>query len=112
MKITNEEFVKLFMNSNTNREVGDKAGLSAQAVLSRARYLRARGVNLPSKTGWRKVDVDGLNDLIVGIKAGTVGMGEVKSKPMPQVRHAEAPAPEAPEEDDPNSVDNARAEGR
>lgn len=69
--VNNEEFVKAWMTSKNIKEVARKTGMTPDACSSRASYLRNVGVRIPrfQKT-WQKVDVEGLNTIVLGAKAG------------------------------------------
>lgn len=96
VKVSNEEFIKVYMASRTHRQVADRTGMSLTAVQMRARYLRKKGVTLPRPKGKGHIDVDALNGLIQSHKAGLIGMGELDTRPP----------------DSSARVDNARAEGQ
>lgn len=83
VKVPNEEFIKIYMECDTVKEVVKRTGMKPAAIYTRAEFLRSRGVKLPLQRGKQPLDVNSLNALILGQKAGTIGMGEVESRPQP-----------------------------
>lgn len=70
-KVDNEEFVKAWATSNTTSEIARKTGMTKDQISSRARYLRQKGVKLSPLFATRnRIDVDRLNALVMGAKAG------------------------------------------
>jgi hypothetical protein len=70
--VSNKRFVTTWMEaSNTGwstKDVAKKLALKRQAVLSRAAWLRKRGVKLPALVRTPELDTDALNSLIDALK--------------------------------------------
>jgi len=71
--ISNEEFVLIWQNATSRKDVSDKTGLSVFSVSARATKLRKAGVNIKKfprgRTGSSDViDVTALNKLVSGTR--------------------------------------------
>lgn len=78
--LTDDQFVRLWMECESARDVCIRAGLSINYVFLRARGLRKKGVNLPhhlyrEPNRTKQVDVEKLNRLVDKIEGGTHEQG-------------------------------------
>lgn len=67
----NYEFVTVWMTAEDILDVAVAFGMTKQQTISKASYLRKRGVNLPkigTKNPWQK-EVDDLNKLVAKLKS-------------------------------------------
>ena len=77
-RVSDAEFVNLFLRSKSAGEVAVKIGLKVESVAARANKLRKAGVNIPKfDRKKREVDVKGLNKTIEDLQ----GQQELFDKP-------------------------------
>ena len=66
-RVTNEQFVKAYVNCHSTEHCASMLGLTATSVSTRANKLRKAGVKLPKydrASNPKTIDVDGLNKLL------------------------------------------------
>jgi transposase len=63
-RISDEDFIRAWMSSRSQREVATKIGQSNTSVYLRARRMRARGVDLPRLESEERKGVQELNAMI------------------------------------------------
>lgn len=63
-KVSNEEFIVAWMNSESIDEVADKTGLQYSMISAKACNLRRKGVLLPKYRRAAEIDIDQLNKII------------------------------------------------